>query len=247
MRVEVAIPMRDESHLTRRLLHQLIRDSDDYAVIRIFDNGSRQRSSREFLNDAGDLRGVEIVSRPRATIYQMWNEAWRLAALRRDGTYCAILNNDIKVPAGFLRILAMSLRDSADDVWCTYPDADAVFAARPSGDLEYRQGTWRQGAMTGFAFMLDADCALPPRSVPQIDEKFRWHCGDGDLARQIWLRGGRTGKVVGLGIQHAREGTARRHAWTRKARREDVVYRNEKYAVGGWGGNLADPRHTFIE
>lgn len=234
--IHVCVPMRDEHPLTRALVRSLVQDSE-FVRLAIFDNGTTAPTGRRWLEAVEHGRfgaGVEVVRRPRATIYQIWNEAWRDALVAaRAGTpvELAILNNDIDVPPGFLGHLARALRAAPDDVWITYPDwrLDPCEGAQPRG-LTPTRGTWRAGGMSGFAFMLKPE-KHDSAGWPFIDERFEWLCGDGDLVRQMELRGGTAARVEGLGLRHRRRATSSngRNAWTLAAGQRDLARSREKY------------------
>ncbi len=229
--------MRDEHPLTRALLRQLAADAE-FAQLSIFDNGTTAPNGIAWLQavDAGRFGPrVRVKRRPRATIYEMWNEAWRDALLAGQAgapVELAVLNNDIDVPPGFLGHLAQALRRAPDDVWITYPDwrrvpADGVAL---TGELTRTRGTWRRGGMSGFAFMLKPE-KHHEAGWPFIDERFRWLCGDGDLVQQMERRGACAARVDGLPVRHVHRATSAngRNAWTVLAGQRDLALSRAKY------------------
>lgn len=228
--------MRDEHPLTRALVRRLATDGE-FARLSIFDNGTRAPNGVAWLQAVERGRfgpRVVVVRRPRATLYQMWNEAWRDALAAGGGgerVELAILNNDIEVAPGFLGHLAHALRAAPDDVWITYPDWRLAPEAstRPHSFTPTR-GTWRRGGMSGFAFMLKPEKHLEA-GWPFIDERFEWLCGDGDLVQQMERRGGSAARVEGLGVRHLQRATSRngRNAWTLAAGRRDLERSRRKY------------------
>lgn len=222
--IEVCIPMKDMAHLTDALVQSLT----GYDVLRIFDNGSMDARSHAYFRVWSERPRVHVVHRPAATIYQMWNEALRLA---QPGSHVAILNNDITVPDRFLETLSLAFVDADPDVWITYPNWHNDQAFRnPNAEklLDVTTGTRNAGGMSGFAFMVDID-ALRSNEVPPIDERFLWLCGDGDLIKQIEMREGRAAMVRGLGIHHIGQATSRRYRKTTAMAQADRELRRKKY------------------
>lgn len=223
MTIEVCIPMRDLHHLTEAVLGDLCAEPE-FDVLRVFDNASKSQASRLWL-DQLEIPNVEVLRRPDSSIYQMWNEAmWELSA---PGAHVAILNNDIRVPGGFLGRLSEGLDVTPDEVVITYPDWQAK-SARLTGNVIPTQGTRNLGGMCGYAFMVDVD---PCRSagVPRIDESFEWLCGDGDFIQQIQARNLTAAKVEGLEIRHIGSATSKVNRWTREAIKRDRSRRSVKY------------------
>lgn len=224
--IEVCVPMRDLHHLTKALLGDLCADPQ-FGVLRVFDNGSVHRNSVTWLNSL-DVENVEVVRRPNSPIYRMWNEAlWELA---EPGAHVAVLNNDIRVPVGFLGYLSEALSISPPDVVISYPDWKGAESRHclPTGQVVPTQGTRNLGGMCGYGFMVDVD-ACRSAGVPPIDESFEWLCGDGDLIQQVQARGLTAAKVEGLGIEHVGSATSRVNQWTRGAIRRDRARRSIKY------------------
>lgn len=237
--IHVCIPMRDEHPLTRALVRCLAADAE-FARLVIFDNGTTAPNGVAWLRavEAGRFGArVSVKRRPRATIYQMWNEAWRdaLDAGRAGAPVeLALLNNDIEVLPGFLGHLAQALRRAPDDVWITYPDWRRMpeDGLALSGTLTPTRGTWRQGGMSGFAFMLKPEKHLEA-GWPFIDERFRWLCGDGDLVQQMQRLGATAARVDGLPVRHLHRATSTngRNTWTALAGQRDLALSRAKYGA----------------
>lgn len=228
-RICVAIPMRDGWEMSNALMIALLDDHDfDHAWI--FDNGSTDSGSRRWIDSVVSAKweDVTVLSRPASSIYQMWNEAWRMA-LEVPGTYLGILNNDITTPPNLLGHLATALHAADEDVWITYPEWQRPTSAGLAldGTITKTHGTRNAGGMSGYCFMLDADCRH--RGVPPIDEQFEWHSGDGDLIQQVQLLDGFAARVNGLPLDHVGGATAKTQAWVGHAKRRDATRRRSKY------------------
>jgi hypothetical protein len=120
----------------------------------------------------------------------------------------AIINNDLQITPGTIEVLAETMRKDAR-IWITYPDYDKPAGTEPHVEgVRFTSGTYRHGGMSGFIFMLRGEMMT---WQPLVDERFQWWGGDDDIAFTVEQQGGRQARVVGLGVTHLMEGTARHH------------------------------------
>lgn len=174
----VVIPAKDRHEMTAAVVASL--DADHVLVC---DNGSVPPL---------EIPGAEVVSTPDLSISQMWNLGLDTAAKRYDGPHnVAVLNNDLRVPPGFLDDLARGLRTARDHL-IAYPNihdlpADAIVpTSNPTTGL----------SMSGWAFMVRGEAGL------RVDEQFRWWFGDNDLQLQAEKLGGKVVCVGGVTCEH---------------------------------------------
>ncbi len=146
----------------------------------------------------------------------MWNQgaAW---AKSRGADAVAILNDDIRLPGGTISTMYHHLQTNNFDCVGVDPRAKFGFAE----DLESIEISGHVAKLmteiTGWCFMVKT------ASWQTIDEEYKWWWGNGDLFYKIAQAGGRLGQIKGLGIEHANEGTARNHAWTQHAKKQDAL------------------------
>ena len=219
--------------MTADILNQLVRDGG-WDWIHLFDNGSRPESIEQIRESVTvDLAeaNIELLRRPNAGIYEMWNEGWSAACSDVEGPVnVAILNNDIVIPeVGFLDTLRHALR-CEPDIWAVYPDYRMDVRKHPQGRLPIiltpTRGTYQHGGMCGWAFMIRGEAPLP-----RIDERFEWWYGDDDLVRNITARGKKVCRVNGLPLNHRNEATANNgeNEWTHGAKSRDTKRFKEKW------------------
>lgn len=216
----VVIPFRDEPELTTRLVRELL-EQDEVDELLLYDNGS---SSVRFLDSfVKEDHRVRIFSRPRSSIYQMWNEGWKRAVEETHGqpVNVAILNNDISIPSKFLSTLARWLR-SSDTPWCVYPDYNLALWQSGAQRAVRTVGTYKDGGMCGWAFMLKGETVH--EGMPYVDEGFEWWFGDDDIVRNIYQLGHEVWRIQGLPLDHHGEATASNglNEWTHAAKERDV-------------------------
>lgn len=210
--IRVVVPVKDEWELTRRFLLSL--DAQDVERVFILDNGSTditRTAIRSWQRQDYRWIGAKLTrkSMPGASIYQMWNAGFAVAAtgspLRER--YVLMANNDVELPRGALAALRAPLRD-LPYAWASYPDYHAEWREEAARDAEYRptKGVLGDGGLFGACFMLAAH-RIPWRPLV-TDLTYEWWYGDNHLAEEIEQHGGQQIRVVGLPVKHVNEGTA---------------------------------------
>ena len=157
-----------------------------------------------------------VINKPKVrNIHKLWNEGVRLAK-NKHADYIAILNDDLKLPARTLEtiVLAMETKDFA----CVGVDPKARFGLPVKAEI--KQITGRVGDLmtevTTWCFVVKAEAWI------DIDERYQWWWGVGDLFEKIVANGGKLGQLTGLGILHYGSGTAKNHSWTEAAKKQDA-------------------------
>lgn len=153
---------------------------------------------------------------PGENLHHIWNKGAALAKDWRQASAIAILNDDIRLPAGTLAAMHRAMQ--ADNFACVGVDPSAPFGvpiephANPvTGGVERLM----QGVTT-WCFLVAAS------AWQDIDEQYEWWWGVGDLFVKIQAAGGKLGYVPGLGIEHVGSGTAQNHPWTEAAKQRDA-------------------------
>lgn len=215
--IAAVMPVRDQPELTRAACARL-GDDPDLERVFVLDNGSGQ-ATRDVLAawQWGTPRPQRlVVEASGASIYEMWDRGFRLAA--GLGTDCVvILNNDVDWLPGTFRLLRDALSAGAA---VAYPDYDRRVASGIAETPARRttHGTYRHGGMSGWLFALD------PAKVtwaPLVDPCFEWWYGDDDLALTVEEHGGIQERLVGVPVDHLGEGTARHHPSLEAAKGRD--------------------------
>lgn len=161
--------------------------------------------------------GIEVITLARPdvhNIHTIWNEGVRLAQ-SWQAEYLAILNDDIKLPEGTLAAMRHAMESGG--YACVGVDPGAKFGIADDHRVTPVTGTVGD-LMTGvttWCFMVRA------QSWVDIDERYQWWWGVGDLFTKIVAAGGTVGRIEGLGIIHIGSGTAQKHHWTQEAKRAD--------------------------
>lgn len=133
-------------------------------------------------------------------VHQAWNYGMDVA-LQRRADWCCVLNDDIKLAPGAIKLAALTLRQRPD-VWLAGFD----YVGHEKVRLRDAIGTFRQGGIGGFAYMIRPEVEL------RYDERFNWWGGDDDLIWTCLHRGGRAVVVEGANVQHPEGGnTSGRH------------------------------------
>lgn len=175
--VFAVIAGRDRHAMTYDLLGML----DGVDTVLLFDNGSRPPYQTERAE-------VAVIRTPDRSLHAMWNAGLELAE-----SYCrirhidrwnvAILNNDLRVPAGFLAKLAAGIA-AHPDVAVAYPNWYRLHLAPHECAITTLLGPWdTRRSFSGWAFMLRGELGY------RLDEGFAWWCGDDDLERQVAAAG----------------------------------------------------------
>jgi GT2 family glycosyltransferase len=194
--VHVVVPVLDHLELTRDLLGDLWAQGG-YDTITIFDNGSRQ-ATRDWLAEQAKADRIDVVDADGWRLYRMWNEGVRRACQRSPVCDVAILNNDLRLGPRFLASLSATLR--ADPrLWAVSPTYDG----RAVDGVELVGGTYKDGGLAGFAFMVRGEVFGPLG----FDEEFEWWFGDDDLVAQIERCGGRAAITGDTWVRHVNGGS----------------------------------------
>lgn len=178
--------------------------TDDPAVrlVRVFDNGAPAEVSASWRRDK-----VEVVETRGYGIYRMWNEGAR----RCETPYLLTLNDDVGLAPGAAGRLVSNLGDYA----VLSPDCTA-HGISPDPEVREVRGTYRQGGILGFAFL------MPAVLWPGVDERFTWWYGDDDLVAKVSAAGYRLGVLSGEPVWHKPETSAITQPWTWDSRDEDA-------------------------
>lgn len=148
-------------------------------------------------------------------IHTLWNNGVH-QALNKGADYLAILNDDITLPANTLTSLETAMTEQNFD--CIGVDPKAKFG--PPTELEIKAIAGSVGNLmteiTTWCFMVRA------KAWVDIDERYQWWWGVGDLFMKIQANNGKLGQLSGLGIIHVGSGTASKHHWTEVAKRQDA-------------------------
>ena len=200
----IVIPVRDQIHLTQSMVEQLI-GQPGWDKCWIFDNGSEDDTWQYLMEVSEQVPEIIPMSAATMGIYEMWDGGFHLAKIA-GAEYVAILNNDLVLQPNTIQILKNALAYNKQ-AWIAYPDYNQQENA---GNINYRttKGTYRHGGMSGFCFMLRTE---PIDWTPLVDPIFKWWGGDDDIAFNVEAKGGEQVRVVGLGVEHLMEGTARHH------------------------------------
>ena len=162
--------------------------------------------------------GVDVITLglPGENLHHIWNTGAKLARDWRKADVVAIINDDIRLPAGALAAMGQALQGG--DFACVGVDAAASFGtpADPQANVVTGGVGRLMEGVTTWCFMVKA------AAWQDIDERYEWWWGVGDLFVKIKDAGGRLGYVPGLGIEHVGSGTARNHAWTEAAKQRDA-------------------------
>ncbi len=153
-----------------------------------------------------DLPNVEVVDTRGDGLYRQWNRGRQLAG----PVDVAILNDDIHILPGTLRLLAAALR-SQDDIGCVYPDRHTrLKRGLPIRiDLTVDRDPVGSREMTGYCFMFRGELDLPP-----FDEGYAWWYGDTQFDEDVRLAGYGVAQVNGLPIEHVSDAEA--DGWQRR-------------------------------
>lgn len=210
--IVAVIPSRYEPDRLRRLLDTVAPDVDQVLVM---DNGHVPAFTSPHVN-------VRVVATAPGSIYRWWNEGWRLAMEYAPGPVdVAVLNDDIRIHAGTMRLLARALR-SADAIGAVYPDSRHR-TRRSSLPEEISLSIDRNPAgpreLTGYCFVFRGELPIPP-----FDEGYEWWYGDSQFDEAVRLAGFGVARVIGVPIDHVSD--AERHEWARRPELREVVKRD---------------------
>ena len=197
----VVIPTRFEPERVLSLV-KVIRP--DVAEVILLDNGHEPP-----LPGSIDGRGLGI--------YRLWNWGWEIARSRSAAVNVAILNDDVRILPGTLRVMAKALR-AEPRIGCVYPDARVVLSRGLPGKTLYTISTDPAAGreMTGFCFMFKGELPLPP-----FDEGYQWWYGDSQFDETIKLAGYGVARIDWLPIEHTSD--AETNDWARRPELKAIV------------------------
>jgi hypothetical protein len=201
------IPSRYEPARLKMLL-RIVKPEADVIVL---DNG------HEPALKTGDSR-VCIVDARGDGIYRMWNRGWEMAR-SRGVVNVAVLNDDIGILPGTIRLMARALR-AHPRIGCVYPDASVRRSNLPSR-ISYTTEWDPAGGrtMTGFCFMFKGELPLPP-----FDEGMEWWYGDSEFDESVKLAGYGVARIDGLPITHISD--AETDDWARRPELKEAIERD---------------------
>lgn len=222
----IVTPFKDEPETTLKFLQMLKYEEFEHCLL--YDNGSTEKNRQYILNNIEDERILYNYA-PNMTIYEMWNDGWRIAGSYDYYVNVAFFNNDIEWDIPIINNLASLLR-SDSNIGCVYPDyrnesLEEYLSLTPTS------GTFKDNGMAGFAFMIKAE--LAPLRVPFFDTSFKWWCGDDFIEMKIRKAGLKVCRVNGLKIQHDQSKTASngKNNWVDEAKNKDLTRFQQQYAA----------------
>lgn len=223
----IVIPVRDNLHLTQNICNQLM-EQPGWEAAHIFDNGSTD-DTWQYLNDLAyiDERFVPW-STPDKTIYEMWNMGFQYSS--EDGaSHVAILNNDIQMADNTIQVMNRTL-DEFPQAGVVYPDYTCSVSDGVTHQFPKRTtGTYRNGGMSGFCFMLRV-VAVSWR--PLVDYQFKVWYGDDDIARSIEAAGWQQFRIAGWPVDHIGQATCNQFPEVFKEVPADRTYFESKWGKG---------------
>ena len=235
----VGIPMMNFHEHTAHVVEDL--DFDELDELIIFDHGSDDPASIAWLAKIERRPKVTVDRRaaiPTESLYRSWNDTIRHALARfndRKRVDVVLLNNDVRLPAGFIGFLTRAVRSGDPRLMIAYPDMNAILddGLPQNTDLEPTRGLADDGGLTGWAFALKAEAFR--REIPYIDERLRFYSGDRDLIFNLETRGYYAARVRGLPCLHGL-------GVTRKKRPElkDQMRRDVKLCWAKWKGPMGE-------
>lgn len=202
----VVIPTRYQPERVLALVKTIRREVDEVILI---DNGHD-----EPLRGSIDGRGMGL--------YAMWNWGWEIARSRSTAVNVAILNDDIRIHRGTLRLLADALR-AQPRIGAVYPDTRFRLNRQLPSRIEYTT-TWDPIAgreMTGFCFMFKGELPLPA-----FDEGMEWWYGDTEFDEAVKLAGYGVARIDGVPIEHISD--AESNDWARRPELKGAIERDGK-------------------
>jgi GT2 family glycosyltransferase len=212
--------------MTARLIRDL--DFDDFDELVIFDHGSDDPASISWLAEVERRDKVTVDRRaaiPDESLYRSWNDTIRRALERYDdpAVDAVLLNNDVRLPPGFVRFMTRALRAGDPRVMIAYPDVSASLeqGLPRTIDVTPTRGLAAQGGLTGWAFALKAEAFRS--ELPYIDERLRIYSGDRDLVHTVETHGYYAARVNGLPCKHRLGSTRRKRPELKEQQRRDVA------------------------
>lgn len=203
------IPSRYEPDRLRALLDIITPEAN----VIVLDNGHEPP-----IAGAVDARGMGI--------YAMWNRGWQMALEIANPVNVAILNDDIQILPGTLKLLARALR-AEPRIGAVFPDVRIPLEAGLPAAIRYTIEWDPAGgrSMTGFCFVFKGELALSP-----FDEGMMWWYGDSEFDESVKLAGYGVAMVNGLPIAHVSDAEA--NDWARRPElKEAIAEDGERWAA----------------
>jgi len=197
------------------------------AEVLLFDNGSSPGGRRAAVEETGSLAAVELRDATGMGLHQMWNAGVHEARRRHPIVNIAILNNDLRVGAGFLSGLAAALR-SDDRIQAVCPNydhrevRDSLVPLRGICEGRY-DGT---GGLCGFAFMIKGEWFSNGWTFPEAPA---WWFGDRMLTEEMDRAGARYAMATDVAVEHIRGGSQTSGDWNQPAVRAAVKADRDAY------------------
>lgn len=211
---------------TARLIADL--DFDEFDELIIFDHASDDPLTLRWLAEIEREPKVVVDRRriiPEESLYRAWNDTIRRAISRFDEPEVdvVLLNNDVRLPRGFVRFLTRAMRSGDRTVMIAYPDATAK---RKAGlprriALTPTRGLSADGGLTGWAFSVRGEAFRD--KLPFIDERLKFYSGDRDLVHAVETRGFTAARVNGLPCEHGLGATRKRRPDLVEQQRRDIA------------------------
>jgi hypothetical protein len=189
--VFVVVPVKDQLDHTRGIVEQLVAQGG-YERAFVLDNGSGPQT-RDYLAGCDGRSDIEVIDADAWPLHDMWQHGVDRARARSAVCDVAILNNDLRLGPRFLPALSASLR-SDPALWAVSPRYDA----RPIGGVEYVSGTFKDGGIAGFAYMVRGEAF----DHIAFDRGFHWWYGDDDLIAQIEQGGHKVALTGATWVEH---------------------------------------------
>lgn len=188
-----------------QMLHDLVDMCWDEAdVVEVWDNQDM----------VAPIPGVEIVRCPVDSIYAEWNF---FAKEYGPSHHLAFLNDDIEMARGTLPALRRMCEAGAG-IASVSPGINLPKASEACRPRQVA-GTFRQGGICGWAFMVARGCY----PVEGVDERFRVWYGDDDLVWKMRANGHRAVRCEGLSVRHATSTTVNSLSWVLEAQAADAA------------------------
>lgn len=202
-------------------------DFDDLDELVIYDHASDEPMTIAWLAAIEFAPKVSVDRRgsiPEESLYRSWNDTIRRALEQSDAPEVdvVLLNNDVRLPPGFIRFLTRALRSGGSELMITYPDAGADLADGLPDRIELTPttGLHADGGLTGYAFAIKAEAFR--EELPFIDERLKLYSGDRDLVHGLQIRGYHAARVNGLPCEHSHGATRKRRPELQETQRRDV-------------------------
>jgi hypothetical protein len=202
-------------------------DESEFDELIIFDHGSDDPASIAWLGRIEEHPKITVDRRgviPDESLYRSWNDTIRhgLARFNAAEIDVVLLNNDVRLPRGFIGFLTRALRSGDPKVMIAFPDKEAPM----DGGLPDRvgltptKGLHGDGGLTGWAFAVKAEAFRDV--LPFIDERLKIYSGDRDLIHAVETRGYYAARVDGLPCKHTLGTTRRRRPEIKEQQERDV-------------------------